>query len=182
LIQAISRALIQSGFGVVSGYGLGVGHYVLNGSLEQLDHEGTRLLDDRVILRPFPIAISGPAERKRRWTSYREEILSHAGVAVFLFGNKVDSAGIVSVADGLEEEFDIAVRMGLTVVPVGCTGSMAAVLHKRVLDHFTDYYPARGYRRLFEALGRMGSPGEVAARVLGLVSRLRQDRTLSGAA
>ena len=40
-----------------------MGSYVLNGILEQLYAEATRQLDDRVILRPFPIAISDAAER-----------------------------------------------------------------------------------------------------------------------
>ena len=68
LIQAISSGLIGGGFGIVSGFGLGVGPYVLNGILGQLDKEGTSRLDDRVVLRPFPIAISSAAGRKRRWT------------------------------------------------------------------------------------------------------------------
>lgn len=51
LIQIVTRALVQSGFGIVSGFGLGVGPYVLNGILEQLEHEGTKTLDDRVVLR-----------------------------------------------------------------------------------------------------------------------------------
>jgi len=46
---------------VVSGFGLSVGSHVVNGILEQLDREGTRLLDDRVILRPFPLHISNPS-------------------------------------------------------------------------------------------------------------------------
>src|SRR6267143_6125508 len=88
LLQAISSALIHEGFGIVSGFGLGIGPYVLNGILNELDDEGTRLLDDRVVLRPFPIAISDPAERKRRWTAYREDMLTQAGIALFVFGNK----------------------------------------------------------------------------------------------
>ena len=180
LIQAISSALIRTGFGIVSGFGLGVGPYVLNGILEQLDQEGTRQLDDRVVLRPFPIAISDAAERKRRWTSYREDVLAHAGVALFLFGNKVNPAGGVSQADGVEEEFRLAVEKKLFVVPVGCTGSVAAKLHQRVLDHFDDYYPQPGYRRLFEALGRSGTPNQVTARIVKLVKKLWEDRALSG--
>lgn len=179
LIQNLSRALIRDGYGIVSGFGLGVGPYVLNGIFEQLDHEGTRLLDDRVILRPFPIAISNPAERKRRWTAYREDMLAHAGVALFLFGNKKNPAGSVLLADGVEEEFQLAIKQRLIVIPIGCTGSVAAGLHKKILDHFADFYPASGYRRLFESLGRMGTPNQVTSRVLKLVNRLREDRALS---
>jgi len=177
-IQAVSRALMQKGFGVVSGFGLGVGPYVLNGILEQLDVEGTRQLDDRVVLRPFPISISDATERKRRWTAYRQDMLGHAGVALFLFGNKIGPTGGICPADGMEEEFRIAVANRLFVVPVGCTGSTAAILHQRVLNDFSDYYALPGYRRLFEALGRPGTPNQVTARILKLVTKLREDRAL----
>lgn len=179
LIQMIASALIRAGFGIVSGFGLGVGPYVLNGILEQLDQEGTQKLDDRVILRPFPIAISDAAERKRRWTSYREDMLAQAGVALFLFGNKEAPEGGIAPADGVEEEFRLAVEKKLFVVPVGCTGHMAETLHQRVLDHFDRFYPFPGYRRLFENLGRLGTPNQVTARVVKFAKKLRQDRALS---
>jgi hypothetical protein len=178
-VQALSRALIHAGFGVVTGFGFGVGPYVLNGILEELDEQGTRQLDDRVVLRPFPIAITDPMTRKRRWTSYREDMLVQAGVAVFIFGNKRNPAGGISPADGMEEEFRLAVEKRLFVVPVGCTGSMAATLHQRVLDHFDTYYPLPGYRRLFEALGRPGTIGQVTSRVVKVIKKLWADRALS---
>jgi len=171
-VQSLSRALIQEGFGIVSGFGLGVGPYVLNGILGELENQGTRVLDDRVVLRPFPIAIDNPGERKRRWTAYREDMLAQAGIALFLFGNRRGAAGGIAPADGMEEEFRLAIEKGLFVVPVGCTGSMAAILHTRVLDHFEDYYPLPGYRTLFEALARPGTPSQVTSRVLKLVKKL----------
>jgi len=180
-IQGLSRALIEAGFGIVSGYGLGVGPYVLNGVFQQLDAEGTRSLDDRIVLRPFPISIADPAERKRRWTAYREDMLTYAGVALFLFGNKRDASGTVIAADGMEEEFKLAVAKGLFVVPVGCTGHTAAVLHKKVLDTFGLYYPVGGYRKHFESLSRNGTPSQVIKRIIKLLSKLRDDKTLPGA-
>jgi hypothetical protein len=181
LIQGLSRALVEAGFGIISGYGLGVGPYVLNGVFEQLDAEGTRSLDDRIVLRPFPIAISDPAQRKRRWTEYRQDMLTYAGVALFLFGNKREPSGGIVPADGVEEEFKLAVAKGLFVVPVGCTGSTASVLHQRVLDNFDSYYPVPGYRRHFEDLGRQGTPIQVIKRVMTLLTKLRDDKTLPGA-
>ena len=178
LIQEISRGLIKAGFGIVSGFGEGVGPYVVNGILEQLEHEGTQLVDDRIVLRPFPIGITDAVERRRRWKAYRQDMLTHAGVALFIFGNKKSDAGNIVPADGVEEEFGLAVGKGLKIVPVGCTGSMAAELHQRVLDNFGDYFPAKGYRRLVESLGKNGSVRQVAARVIALVEKLRDDRTL----
>ena len=140
LIQELSHQLVKEGFGIVSGFGLGVGAHVVNGVLDQLEREGTRQIDDRIVLRPFPYGITDPKERKGKWTAYREDMLSHAGLAVFLFGNKSTASG-VTLADGMEEEFEIAVKRGLAVVPIGCTGNMAALLHKRVLGNFSEILP-----------------------------------------
>jgi len=176
LIQELSRRLVAAGFGVVSGFGQGVGPYVVNGILAQLEREGTHVLDDRIVLRPFPIAISDPTERKRRWKAYRQDMLAQAGVAVFLFGNKKDTSGNLISADGMEEEFALAFDKRLVLVPVGCTGSTASDLHSRVLNNFADYYPVSGYKRLFQDLGKNGTAQQVAARVVALIEKLRDDR------
>jgi len=175
LIQEISEQLVREGFGVVSGFGLGVGTHVVNGVLEQLEKESTRVLDDRIILRPFPLGISDPSERKRRWTAYREDMLDHAGISLFLFGNKFDPSGNVVEADGVEDEFRIALTKEIAVVPIGCTGSVAAKLHQSILDEFGTYYPLRGYKNLFKDLGRMGSPAQVTSRVIKFVKKLRDE-------
>jgi hypothetical protein len=180
LIQEISRRLIAAKFGVVSGFGHGVGPYVVNGILAQLEHDGTQVLDDRVVLRPFPIAISDTTERKRRWKAYRQEMLAQAGVAVFLFGNKRDASGNIIPADGMEEEFELASAKRLALIPVGCTGSMASTLHKRVLDNFAEYFPERGYKRLFHDLSKHGTIQQTAARVVTLIEKLRDDRAFQG--
>jgi hypothetical protein len=178
LIQELTRRLVAEGFGIVSGFGQGVGPYVLNGVLAQLEREGTQVLDDRIVLRPFPIAISDPAERSRRWRAYREDMLAQAGIAVFLFGNKEDPKGTIIPADGVEEEFALAHAKHLELIPVGCTGSKAAELHQQVLDHFDDYYPAKGYTRLFESLGKNGTAQQVVTRIITLIKKLRDDPDL----
>lgn len=176
LIQKLSEGLIREGFGIVSGFGLGIGPYVVNGVLKQLESEGTQLIDDRILMRPFPYGITDPKERKQTWTAYREEMLSNAGIAVFLFGNKRDSSGKLVLADGMKEEFKIAVKKGLFVVPIGCTGSMAKELHRLVLREFKSYYP-KTYRcnGLMEGLGQKGSADKVLARIIELVKRLREN-------
>ncbi len=175
LIQELSRRLLAAGFGIVSGFGEGVGPYVVNGILAQLEHDGTQVLDDRIVLRPFPIAIADAAERKRRWKAYRQAILTQAGVAVFVFGNKRDAAGNIVAADGVEEEFEIASAKCVAVIPIACTGSVAETLHQRVLARFTDHFPAKGYKRWFQDLKKRGTPARVAGRVVALIEKLRDD-------
>jgi hypothetical protein len=176
LLQELPARLIAAGFGIVSGFGKGVGSYVVNGILTQLEKEGTQQLDDRIVLRPFPISVPDLTVRKQRRKAYRQEMLSHAGVALFLFGNKKDASGALIPADGLEDEFELAVAGGLAVLPVGCTGSKAEELYGRVLKDFSTYYPRPGYKRLFEALGKRGTPQQVAKRVISVLEKLRDDQ------
>ena len=43
------------------------------------------------------------------------------------------------LAEGVKEEFKMALDKGIFVVPVGCTGSMAAELYKEVINNFVTY-------------------------------------------
>jgi hypothetical protein len=173
LIHEIARKLAENGFGVVSGFGLGVGPDVINGVLDQLDREKTRVVDERLVLRPFPLGITNASERKKRWTSYRRQLIAEVGIAVFLFGNKRNTAGDIVAADGVHEEFTVAVDSEVAVVPVGCTGSVSGVLHQRVLDDFATYFARRGRKKAFAELAEKGSATVVASRVVEFVKKLR---------
>jgi hypothetical protein len=90
-------------------------------------------------LRPFPQA-GDPSRLASLWEDYRQEILSHAGIALFLFGNKKDRDGELVVADGVLREFEIARQQGAAVLPIGATGSAAKILADQVVsdpDKFT---------------------------------------------
>jgi hypothetical protein len=105
--------------------------------------------------------------------NYRMEMLSQAGIAIFLFGNKQDDAGRIVDADRMEEEFRLAADAGLKVLPIGCTGHVAAKLHKEVLATFSNYYPMPGIKQLFTALGKRGTPKQVADRIVAIVRKIR---------
>lgn len=138
-LENMSAKLIERGFNIVSGFGLGVGSAVINGALRQLRSTNTWKIDDRLILRPFPQYSPQPNKLSEHWKKYREEIVPLAGIAIILFGNKIVDGNIVD-ANGVLEEFDIAKKNGLIVVPVGDTGYVSERLHKKVLDHFDTYY------------------------------------------
>ena len=176
LIAEIGHALSAKEFGVVSGFGEGVGSHILNGVLDQLRDAGTQQLGDHLTLRPFPQGIADDAERKKRWTAYRKEMLSDAGIAIFLFGNKLSPAGPAIDADGMDEEFRIAVAMGVVVIPVGCTGYMAARLHALVMKDFASYYPRRpGLKALVKSLGTKKSPALIAKRLMDAICLIKEE-------
>ncbi|MCW5300347.1 hypothetical protein DXT88_19420 [Herbaspirillum lusitanum] len=174
VVQNISGGLAKNGFTVVSGFGVGVGPYVVNGVLEQLEREVTRELDERLVLRPFPISISDPVQRKKRWRAYRQDILKNAGVAIFVFGNKYDDHGQLIDADGVLEEFNLAIENKMFVVPIGCTGGAAKTLHDMIAADFSRYYD-KNYKTDFMALSKAGSAKDIADRTIKFINRLRND-------
>jgi len=137
----LSKDISKAGYRIVSGFGLGVGSSVITGVLEQLYMSGSRLDNDQLILRPFPQTQVGKKEIKTIWKEYRQDMISYAGIAIFLFGNKIVEGAIVD-SDGMKQEFEIANGMKLFLIPVGMTGFMAEKLWKELSDN--DYLSSLG--------------------------------------
>lgn len=124
LYLTYQKKLAEKDYKIISGFGLGIGSSVINGVLSFVFNRKKLHIDDYLILRPFPQNIKDEDERKRMWKSYREEMLSNAGIALFFFGNKIKNEEL-ELSDGLKEEFEIAVKQNVLVIPIGCTGYMS---------------------------------------------------------
>lgn len=146
-IHELSKKLIEREYKIVSGFGLGVGGAVINGALEEIYTHGKKATDEQLILRPFPQNQTGAIPQKTLWEDYRKDMIPLAGIAIFLFGNKIQD-GVVVPANGVEREFEIAVENGLRVLPVGATGYVAEKLWKGVSVDLGKYHP--GYSKEFE--------------------------------
>jgi len=154
-IEKLSSRLIANDFHIVSGFGEGVGSFVINGTLAQIDQTKSTSLGDHLTLKPFPQRTSDSEKRRSLWRQYREGMIPLAGIALFIFGNKESATGGCENAQGVIEEFEIAEANGLVVVPIGATGYASSVLHQRVLEDFDRYYGSQtGLQRKFEKLGK----------------------------
>ena len=160
---------------IVTGFGLGIGSSVLNGCLDYIFSTKHRHLDDYLIIRPFPQNIQDFAKRKALWTQYRYEMLSHAGIAIFLFGNKKRLDGGTEPSGGMLEEFEIALEQGIRVLPVGATGDMAEQLWNRVMEDYDHYMPSNPkLREAMVALGDLhAKPADLITNILKAVGFLR---------
>jgi len=129
-IHSLSKGLIEAGFRIVSGFGLGVGGPVITGALEAVYMAGKNLEQEQLLLRPFPQEQVGTRNRVDIWTDYRRDMISRAGVAIFLFGNKVDnSTSNVVQSTGMIEEMRIAMDLQLKLIPVASTGYASKAIH-----------------------------------------------------
>ena len=136
----------------MTGLGLGIGSTVVDGALQQIYWEERRTITDELVIRPFPQSSEG----QKLWRAYREDLLEFAGLAVFMFGNKIagDPPAVVP-SNGMVEEFNIAVSKGLRVLPLGFTGFVAMDLWRKVKANFDSFYPGASsrFKLLFDQLG-----------------------------
>lgn len=156
LVQALSYRLAEKEYKIISGYGLGIGSTVINGALTFKLNSNYRNLDDLLILRPFPQIKSGALSIAEMRTEYRNEMISKAGIALFIFGNKLDGADTVN-SDGMLEEFEICLRHQVVPIPIGTTGSVSKILWDKVMAGLSDYYPDNV--ELYAAIGELGKDG-----------------------
>jgi hypothetical protein len=136
--QELGQRLVADGTKIATGLGAGVGDAIFTGALREV----MRLnggIEDSLLLRPFPQSVPSD-ELESTWEEYRREIISHAGICLFLFGNK-NVGGTVALADGVLREFEIAREQRCVVLPIGATGSAARELATRVLAKPSELIP-----------------------------------------
>lgn len=140
LVFDLSKKLAEKNYKIISGFGLGIGSSVINGVLSSVYSSQKKHLDDYLILRPFPQNISDSSKRKELWKKYREDMISESGIALFFFGNKLVD-GKVEDSDGLLQEFEIAHRQGVKVIPIGLTGFVSKKIWDNVMANTKEFYP-----------------------------------------
>jgi hypothetical protein len=139
-IHKLSYRLAENRYKIVCGYGLGVGSIVINGALDFKLNSNYRNLDDLLILRPFPQIPSGSKNIAEIWSGYRNEMISRAGIAIFVFGNKLKDDEIIDSA-GMNEEFEICMKNRVIPIPIGVTGYVSKKLGDKVIQNIDKIYP-----------------------------------------
>jgi hypothetical protein len=86
---------------------------------------------------------------------YRNEMIKHAGLALFIFGNKDDEKGGWKITNGMIEEFELAIKQGVIPLPVGATGYASKELWNKVQLEPTLYYPNNS--DLLDAIKQIGN-------------------------
>ena len=161
LARQIGKRIVDEGYNLTSGFGLGIGEHVTLGTIGELLQNPVSEIDSRLFLRPFPQTPPQGLSLKDFWTKYRREMLQRTGACIFLAGNKADAkTGKVIDADGMMEEFQIACSLKQYPIPIGATGHMARNLWEEVTSNLERYFPKGGVKKFFQILGDKNKTNE----------------------
>lgn len=171
---SLSKAIIKNNSNIVSGFGLGIGSCIISGALEELYSSQNNKVEERLKCRPFPQITTGQLSITELWTKYRKEMLSNVGIAVFIFGNKIDTeTKKVIDANGMIKEFDISIENGAIPIPVGATGFTSKVLWQKVMNEFDNYVGIEEFKPLYTDLGdETKTPEELIETVVKIIIQL----------
>lgn len=168
LARNLARNLINQNYNLISGYGLGIGSSVIQGAISEIYQSGNCKIEQRLISRPFPLSGSS----KELWTQYRGDMISNAGIAIFLSGNKIDEKGNIINANGVFEEFKIAIENNVIPIPIPATEFAAKEIWNIVMKNFDDYVGYSELKPLYEKLGYTNESTEIQVIVIDIIEKL----------
>ena len=135
-IHTLSKKLVERNLTVVNGFGLGVGSAVINGALDAIYSNPKKYSEEQLVLKPFPQFKTGEKELDELWEEYRQQMISRAGIIIFVFGNKDEGKGNgTENAGGVKREFLIALEKGLFPIPIHYTGYMSEEIFNELEKH-----------------------------------------------
>lgn len=170
LCRLLGEELIRNKFNIMSGFGLGVGSMVIIGAMGVLKRND----DERLQLWPFPQEVPAGMSKEEVWAAYRERMLAEAGVCVVLAGNKIDSSTKnVVLANGVQQEVDIARSHNRVIIPIGATGYVAEKLWNAAQKNPKDFFGSLDVSADMATLGSdLASPNELVAAVIRILKQL----------
>lgn len=170
-IHDLASECVKANLRVVNGFGWGVGSSVINGALEAIYGNPQKYSEDQLVVRPFPQHGNNLQEL---WEEYRQRMISLAGVAIFLFGNKMVEGKIV-VANGVKREFAIAAQHNLIPIPIGITGYASREIWEEVLANAAAYYAGNEWViPLIRDLGEQKDPAKAVANIIKIIKKLNK--------
>jgi hypothetical protein len=176
LARMLGKTVIDRGYNIVSGFGLGIGGSVIVGAMEVAYDKGVSI-DERMILRPFPQG-DPPAglTRQEFWRRYREDMIQQAGFAIFLSGNKFDATTNDTVlANGVLQEFEITKQLNVYPIPVGATGHAAQQIWTEVYNDLDTFFPNKGVKTHFETLNNSRkSNQDLIDAIFAIINRVKR--------
>lgn len=144
-IMDLSNTLIEENYKLVTGFGVGVGNYVVAGAYKNRDRNTQRKFEERVYIQPV---ISVEDDRLDVKNKIRETLLEKCGIVIFIFGkNLLDVDKEELNEDGTYIEYRISKKMEKIIIPVGATGFTTKIIYDEENTQWTEK------KKIYQILG-----------------------------
>lgn len=148
-IMKLSNALITNGYKIVTGFGVGVGNYIVAGAYSLKKGKKNHSIEDSIQIQPM---ICVDAESEEIVEGVRKELIEKCGTIITIFGkNRIkDIKDDLSVLDkdGTYVEYRIAKdKKKIIIIPIGATGFTSEHIYNEEKENWIDNIG------LYEALG-----------------------------
>jgi hypothetical protein len=180
-LHRLAGALIGKNLRITCQFGRAIGNAVVAGAMHAIYAAEKRSVDDQLVLRADPQLVlrtdlsesESATERDSILFRNREELISPAGIAIFLFGN---TAGAASCEE-MRNEFELVQSRKVYPLPVGASGAVALELWTRVNNDMTRFFGAKA-KKISEPFAIIGAPDagreEVLRALLRIVDSLKE--------
>lgn len=169
-IRSLVRELYRKHYKIITGHARGIGSYVISAVVEECQNNVSKL-EKHLMIKAFPYEDKNRTDYKKLVTSYREGIFKHAGIVIFMFGNKISENGVI-LTDGVYQEFEIAKKSNAYIIPIGSTGYVAKQIWNEVSENIEEY----PYLKSEEVILRESvDPEEVIRAILQILLRIQKE-------
>lgn len=132
-LKKLSTHLLNEKYNLCTGMGRKIGYFVAGPSIQHLLLNNLNI-ESRLKLRPFDDTMS-----KDEFTNYREHLINQNNIIIFVFGQKYNEKGISKNSTGVLEEFNIALKKGKYIIPIGSSGYASSEICKYVKENIIKY-------------------------------------------
>lgn len=151
MLFSLTHALLAKRCKIITGCGLNVGSSIVRSVYDfQQKHKAFRI-ENMLTAFPFPPKHTRKEKDEATWEAYREEMVKHAGIALFLFGDKT-LPEYKDKSKGMWCELKIAKQHNLIILPIAATGGTSAQIWEAVSSERGKYYPDE---RIYDAIKRL---------------------------
>lgn len=133
----LSKALIKQNYRIISGFGKGVGNYIVSGALNEIYDQNIKVINKKLNIHPM-ITMNDVVNSEVHKAKLREKLIDDCGYVICLFGRMKNFPCDEDQKDGVYREYEIAKKLGKNIIPVGITGFTSKYIFDLEIENIKD--------------------------------------------
>ncbi|SJZ61419.1 SIR2 family protein [Anaerorhabdus furcosa] len=134
LAQKLTNSLFQKDYRIVNGIGRSFGTHIIGYANEYLAKHGVKNIQNHLIIKPF---VGNKETSDKEKNHSRAEVIGKCGVAIFVFGDKMNSESIN--VSGVMQEFEIARKLHKVIIPIAYPNMISNDIWELIKDNITEF-------------------------------------------